>query len=380
MKIFRITVLALASILSISILISDDVIGAIVPLFFVILSITQIFVTKNYKRVSLIIKIIILIMTASMFLLNLHYVSLQSSATTDVIFWVISFIAFAIEPQAKGDLGNMKKKITQTKKWLVVWLISLLVFVTTFTLSLFNADFVNGATSVWANWIFSVSSIVFLITFSVWLVLKLKKWAMLPIFGLILMIIGLYFFVEKYKTNPETNIVNSSSSTPSSDSLSDISTNWKEFVSPSGTFKFEYPDNFIFNKSVSTTGNPSILYRASSLQQSAAGMPNVEYSVTEGVYGDDTDPSLMISMPNFVDLISPLDSSTSGEIISHKLTYFGKYKAFDYVAKVDGQYWIVKYVVVKQTMYNVYAFYSSEANYNESDYNRFINSFTVLGE
>jgi hypothetical protein len=106
----------------------------------------------------------------------------------------------------------------------------------------------------------------------------------------------------------------------------------------------------------------------------------VDYEVLVGVYPSGSDPSLMLAMPNFMDLVTPLDSSTSGKIMSHGLSNFGKYTAFEYRAQVSGAYWVRKYIAVKQTLYDVDAYYASEGFYNEEDYNKFVNSFIIIKE
>jgi hypothetical protein len=386
MKIFRIVFTILATILSVYVLVTVGVGYGAFYFIFPLLATFQIFGTKNHKTVYLVLKIIILLFAAIMFFINLADISQESLALVDTVFWAISFVAFIVEPPTQAKLERKENKAIQkksrlstwlnslhSKPWLISWTASLLIFIITFVLAFLKVGLVNGQASVWENWIFDISTIIFLVSLSVWLILRFRKWSIFFILGLILIIIGINSFVKRYSTNNSNNLLN-----PTSAPLPTV--NWSEFDSPDGKFKFMYPQNFVFTKTFTTVGNPAIVYDFSSPQKDSAGTSLVDYEVLVGVYPSGSDPSLMLAMPNFMDLVTPLDSSTSGKIMSHGLSNFGKYTAFEYRAQVSGAYWVRKYIAVKQTLYDVDAYYASEGFYNEEDYNKFVNSFIIIKE
>lgn len=363
-------------------------ISAVPYIVFIILAAFQIFGTKKLKTVHLVLKIVILVFSGLMCLLNLVHVPQNSWYLLDVVFWAISFVAFILEPPIKPKAEKKEEKAAQKKSrlfiwlislrhlWLVTWVVSLFIFTTTFILILLKVGSLNGMVGAL---LINISSLVFLISLSIWLIVKFGKRAIIPAIVLMLLLVTESYFIVKDIVTHQFSLTYNSNPSPTPAPIT--STNWKEYVSTNRTFKFMYPENYSFTKTFTTTGNPGVSYDAFSPQSNDSGMSVAEYKVIVSTYDKSSNPpTTMIMMPNFVDLVNPLGATTGGEIISHDLSNFGKYKAFDIVSNVDGKYWIEKYIAVNQTFYLVGAYYSSKSDYNEDDYNKFINSFTILSE
>lgn len=361
-------------------------ISAVPYIVFIILAAFQIFGTKKLKTVHLVLKIVILVFSGLMCLLNLVHVPQNSWYLLDVVFWAISFVAFILEPPIKPKAEKKEEKAAQKKSrlfiwlislrhlWLVTWAVSLFIFTTTFILILLKVGSLNGMVGAL---LINISSLVFLISLSIWLIVKFGKKAIIPATVLMMLLIAESYFIGKDIVTHQFSLTYNSNPSPTPVT----SANWKEFVSTSGSFKFMYPENYNFTKNSTTTGNPGVSYNALSPQLNSSRMSVAVYKVIVGTFPkSDNPPTTMIIMPNFIDLVNPLDATTSGKIISYNLSNFGKYKAFDMVSNVQGEYWIEKYVAVNQTLYLVGAYYASESDYNEDNYNKFINSFVILSE
>jgi len=71
-----------------------------------------------------------------------------------------------------------------------------------------------------------------------------------------------------------------------------------------------------------------------------------------------------------------MTSNSKNKLISSNYSSHGNYRALDYLTQQGDIYIKGQLIIAGQTMYGIINSYKLEA-YNETDYNKFLNSFTI---
>lgn len=191
------------------------------------------------------------------------------------------------------------------------------------------------------------------------------------IIGAVVLVIILFFvFSKKPATEQAQNLQESNNKV--ADSFTDKAF-WKEFYSPAGKFKATfpiYPTHTSDNIKIPGTGLSIKFDRYSS------DVSDGLYAVNTSVYPPEVDiPTPETSLET--SLNSMLASSDRFKLISSNLTYNNGYRALDYlITNGEGGYFKGKIVVAGPIVYQVMSSYESK-NYNEENYNKFMNSFVI---
>jgi len=151
---------------------------------------------------------------------------------------------------------------------------------------------------------------------------------------------------------------------------------WREFNSIIGQFKVYFPGKPTYTKETMPYLDTGIevtidMYMATQSNETT-------YGVEVGRYSIEIDPAYTKGM--LEGAINGIIVSTEGnELVSSRFTTFQGYQAVDFLIqnKKENVGMKGKIFIAEQTLYVPFVVYYPE-NYNESDYNKFINSFTLM--
>ncbi|MBD3245219.1 MAG: hypothetical protein GF335_04460 [Candidatus Moranbacteria bacterium] len=152
---------------------------------------------------------------------------------------------------------------------------------------------------------------------------------------------------------------------------------WKKFNSPIGQFEVlfpKYPSHRTQEVTVSNTGVSVDMEEYTSKKDDSE-----IYSLFYNDYPKSID---LTSNPksNLENSLNAMLSSVEGsQLISSKISDYGKHKALDFVLKVPQEELMVKgrIILAGQEMYQLYVTYQKDKNV-QKNYQRFINSFEIL--
>lgn len=170
--------------------------------------------------------------------------------------------------------------------------------------------------------------------------------------------------IDEYKENKtEQKVV---------DYFTDTSS-WKEFNSPVGKFKATFPAYPAHETDNIDTGTGLTLKYDTYSSETSDG---TSYMVNTVVYPAEVDTSNPET--NLEGSLNGMLASNDGnKLISSNLIYSNGYRALDFLILNSGTVYLKgKIIMAGQTLYQVMVAYESK-NYNESNYNKFMNSFNL---
>jgi hypothetical protein len=145
---------------------------------------------------------------------------------------------------------------------------------------------------------------------------------------------------------------------------------WKTFEAPDRKFKIEVQGILKHKNYSHLSGQIIDTYLSKSVIEN--------YVVLATTYVKTADISDVDALLNR-ELNNVVVGKNNNKIISSDMGYVGKYRSVDYLMQYLGhkdRYARGKMILAGQTLYNLTVSYR-ERDYNENDYNRFINSFTI---
>jgi hypothetical protein len=150
---------------------------------------------------------------------------------------------------------------------------------------------------------------------------------------------------------------------------------WKEFNSAVGNFKVifpTYPRHETKVVSIPNT-NLTLTYDTYTSQE-----PNqTTYFINTSVYPSSVDTSRPEN--NLEGSLNGMVAVTDGnKLVSSNISDFNGYKSLNFLIQNNNTYLKGRVILVRHTMYQQMVAYESQ-NYDDSNYNKFINSFTLIG-
>ncbi len=149
---------------------------------------------------------------------------------------------------------------------------------------------------------------------------------------------------------------------------------WKEFNSPIGQFRAEFPTYPNHETESIEVPNTQLTLKYDSYTSEEVN--GTIYIIGFTTYGFEIDTSNPEN--NLEDALNGMLISTQGnKLVSSNLTYFDGYRALDFLVQNNTIFLKGRGIMVGQTLYQLMVGYESK-NYSENNYNKFINSFTIL--
>jgi hypothetical protein len=147
---------------------------------------------------------------------------------------------------------------------------------------------------------------------------------------------------------------------------------WKEFNSPTGKFKAEFPTypkheaetikipnselTMQYNAYTSKKADGTVYFVNSTVLPSAVDTSNPETNLERSLNG-------MVANPG-------------NKLVSSNLTYSNGYRAMDFLIEVNSGFLKGRVVLAEHTVYQIMVAHQGK-NYSETDYSKFINSFAI---
>jgi len=147
-------------------------------------------------------------------------------------------------------------------------------------------------------------------------------------------------------------------------------TTWKVFKAPAGDFEVSFPTHPTQEKEELPIADTDWKAKFESYESEAGN--GMAYSISKVTYP----PAIDLAEIELDEFVEDMVSSSSGnKLVSSKLTYFDNHRAVDYLIRTILGYLKGKLIVVGQTKYLLMVSYATE-DYDEEQYNQFIQSFT----
>ena len=148
---------------------------------------------------------------------------------------------------------------------------------------------------------------------------------------------------------------------------------WKEFNSPVGKFRAEfptYPEHEAESVKIPDS-ELTIKYDTYTSEKTDGTI----YFVNTAVYPPEVDTSNPETNLEGA-LNGTIASSPKNKLVSSSLTYSNGYRAMDFLIEADGDFIKGKVIMADHTLYQIMVVYENK-NYSETDYNKFMSSFTI---
>lgn len=148
---------------------------------------------------------------------------------------------------------------------------------------------------------------------------------------------------------------------------------WKNFNSPVGRFKAEFPTYPKHKTESVPVPNTQLTLKYDSYTSEEAN--GTAYLVNVTTFDSQIDTS---NPDNNLEgaLNGMLSSTQENKLISSNMSYFSGYHALDFLIQNNTMYLKGKIIMAGKTLYQLVAAYENQ-NYSESNYNKFINSFAI---
>jgi hypothetical protein len=148
-------------------------------------------------------------------------------------------------------------------------------------------------------------------------------------------------------------------------------TSWITFQPSSKAFEVQFPTYPTYRKKNITI--PETELRIDYENYASRNTDKTVYSIGCSTYP----PEIAVNQLNPDTFLADiLESSLGNKLINSESKYFGKYKALDFLVLEQGYYIKGRIIIVGQTVYILMNTYQG-SRYNETDYNKFINSFSL---
>lgn len=173
-----------------------------------------------------------------------------------------------------------------------------------------------------------------------------------------------------------SGIFNKSNQNKTEQKITDYFSNnstWKEFVSPVGHFGAEFPTYPKHETQNLKVPNSQLTLKYDTYSSELSdGTAFIIGTTTYSSEIDTSNPEVNLEGA----LNGVLASNDANKLVSSNLTYFGSHKAIDFLILNGTIYMKGKIILVGQTLYELLVAYENK-NYNENDFNRFVNSFVL---
>jgi len=151
---------------------------------------------------------------------------------------------------------------------------------------------------------------------------------------------------------------------------------WQTFNSTADRFGVLFPYYPTFNSASETIGRILWTYNTYTSKKD-----NVTFIVEKNIFSEPDTLSPDSQLENMVNDF--LKNSSGSTLVSQKYTYYDSYRTLDFLVQMhdssftENRYVKVRVILIDQKTYFTLTAIYSESNYNNTDYEKFINSFNI---